>query len=336
MKKLFVAATSLALAVILCASLFSCSGRARKHTDTYFDVFDSFATITVYDASESDYDVYNDIFKTEIYRWHKLLDAYNEYDGTVNLCTLNAHAAAEPVEVSSALFDFLDEAIRLHTLTRGYTSVALGALTSVWKTAIANAAPPSEEAIESAAAHTDISSLRLDYVLKTVYFTDDALKLDAGSLAKGYTADVIRNALIEAGCESFLLNLGGTLCAFGQKNDGTNWYGGIQSPDGEGDTGISVNISGRSLSTSGSYHRGFDYGGVRYHHIINPFTKMPETGFLSVSIICASASEADALSTALFSQTYEEGKALADSLGFEAVWIRADGEITATDGIELP
>lgn len=336
MKRIFKSAMLTFLAALTCLSLFSCVGRKRKYTDTYFDVFDSFATITVMDGSEDSYNKYNEIFKTEIYRWHRLLDVYNEYDGEINLCTLNVRAASEPVAVSDELFEFLDGAVSMHSLTGGYTSITLGALTSVWKEAISAKALPSEAKTEAAAEHTDISDLRLDSALKTVYFTDSELKLDAGALAKGYVADIAHDALVEAGCESFLLNIGGTLRAFGQKDGGADWFGGIQSPDKEGDMDISVSISGRALSTSGSYNRGFDLDGVRYHHIINPFTKKPENTFLSVSIICDSAFRADALSTALFSGTYEDGKALADRLDFEAVWISADGTLSATDGIELP
>lgn len=336
MKRSFRACISVVLAAILCLSLICCSGRKKKYTDTYFDVFDSFATITVYDTSEENYERYNELFKAEIYRWHELLDVYNEYDGTVNLCTLNARAASEPIEVSPALFAFLDEAVSLYELTDGYASVSLGALTSLWKTAIENKTPPERVALEEAALHTDISDLILDPDLKTVHFSDSSLMLDAGAFAKGYAAKVIYSALIEAGCDSFLLNLGGTLCAHGQKNDGTDWRGGIQSPDEDKDTGISVNISGKALSTSGSYHRGFDYGGVRYHHIIDPLTLTPKNTYLSVSIICDDAHTADALSTALFSMTKDEGMALINGLGAEAVWIMPDGSITATDGINIP
>ncbi len=335
MQKIFKSVMAVVLAAVLCFFAVSCSSRNQKYTDTYFDVFDSFASVTVYCGSEKDYERFNGIFRDEIYRWHELLDIYNEYDGKVNLCTLNRTAGEKPVGVSRELFVFLEKAVELCGYTDGYTSVTIGALTSVWKNAIAEQTVPSEDDLELASEHTNASALILDSDSGTVFFQDGLLKLDAGAFAKGYVAEYIYNLLVNAGCESFLLNLGGTLCAFGQKNGGADWYGGIQSPSGEGSLADTVNISEKAMSTSGSYLRGFDLNGVRYHHIINPYTKAPENRFLSVTVVCKSATMADVMSTALFSMSYDEGKNLSESLELETVWIYADGTVTSTDGLNI-
>ncbi len=335
MKKTICISVALLLCIIMCFSLLSCSTSVKKYSDTVFDVFDSFATLTVYESSKNDYEVYLEVFKSKLETYHRMLDIYNEYEGTVNLCTLNKNAASSHVEVSSSLLEFLEYSVRMHTLTDGYTSIALGALTSVWKTAISDGTLPEQSVIDEAALHTDISCMELELITKTVHFTDSSLQLDAGALAKGYVTREISNALIEAGCESFLVDIGGTVCGFGQKRGNTNWYSGIQSPDGDGELGISINVSGYSLSTSGSYHRKATIDGTLYHHIVNPFTKKPENNFTSVSVICSSAAEADALSTALFSMTLKEGKELSERLDFEAVWVSFDGSITTTDGINI-
>ena len=79
--------------------------------------------------------------------------------------------------------------------------------------------------------------------------------------------------------------------------------------------------------TSGSYQRYFVVDGQRYHHIIDPATLMPSEYFTSVSIVCPSSADGDALSTALFCMSYEEGRALIESLdGVEAMWLTVDGE----------
>lgn len=335
MKKIFKSGMAVVLTAVLCFFSVSCSSHAKKYTDTYFDVFDSFASVTVYCGSKKDYERVNGIFKDEIYRWNELLDIYNEYSDCVNLCTVNRTAGVQPVEVSRELFGFLEKSVELYGYTDGYTSLTLGALTSVWKTAIAEQTVPSQDDLELASEHTNASDLILDRKSSTVFFQDSLLKLDAGAFAKGYVAEYIYNLLVNAGCESFLLNLGGTLCAFGQKNGGADWYGGIQSPSGVGSLSDTVNISGKAMSTSGSYLRGFDLNGVRYHHIINPYTKVPENRFLSVTVVCKSAATADAMSTALFSMSYDEGKLLSESLGFEAVWIYADGTVTSTEGLNI-
>ena len=62
-------------------------------------------------------------------------------------------------------------------------------------------------------------------------------------------------------------------------------------------------------------------------HTIDPVTLMPADYFTSVSIVCDSSADGDALSTALFCMTYQEGLALIESLdGVEAMWLTVDGK----------
>ncbi|MBQ4111628.1 MAG: FAD:protein FMN transferase, partial [Clostridia bacterium] len=94
-------------------------------------------------------------------------------------------------------------------------------------------------------------------------------------------------------------------------------------------------LSGCSLVTSGSYQRYYLVDGKRYHHIIDPDTLMPRDIYLSVSVVCQSSADGDALSTALFCMTPEEGLALVESLpGIEAHWVLNDGEKQTSSGFD--
>ena len=333
-SKTLTKALALLLSLCLCIPLTSCIGQVKKQSETYFDYLDTFCTITVYCKSKS-FERYTEIFTSELERYHRLLDVYNSYDGVINLHTLNQNAGGEDIEVSNELFEFLQKAKEMHFLTNGYTSVSLGAVTSIWKDAIKNNTVPSNEALLEAAEHTDISLLVLDEQRKTVRLTDGQARLDAGAFAKGYVSDKISTALTEAGCESFLLNLGGNIYAHGVKTDGSQFIGAIENPLTQGTVSI-ITLNDRILSTSGSYNRGFDKDGIRYHHIIDPYTQKPQNTFVSVSVLCRSGIMADALSTALFSMSYEDGASLIDSLdGAEALWIFADGTIKNTQGITI-
>ena len=74
-----------------------------------------------------------------------------------------------------------------------------------------------------------------------------------------------------------------------------------------------------SLVTSGTYERYYMSNCVRYHHIINPNTLMPENDYLSVSILTADSTPGDVLSTAVFNMSYEEGSAFVEAYdGVEA------------------
>ena len=54
----------------------------------------------------------------------------------------------------------------------------------------------------------------------------------------------------------------------------------------------------------------------------------------SVSIVCEDSGLADALSTALFLLPLEEGKALLESCGAEAVWVDFESNMFYSDGFE--
>ena len=340
MKKIFKRTLLLLLCALIAISLSACGARKKKFSESYFGYFDSFAEFTVYTDSKESFTRYSEIVDRELKKYHQMLDAYNEYENTVNIYTLNELAAYEPVKVEPELFHFLERSKEMHELTRGYTSITLGALTGVWKNAIKTESVPSDNILKDAATHTDIDDLILDDESYTVRFADKKLKLDAGALGKGFAADCIADILSLEGCsDAFLLNLGGTLAARGEKPDGTPWLAGIQAPDGSELDGISINLSSHvfettALSTSGSYHRGFERDGVLYHHIINPYTQIPENIYVSVSVTCHSAMQADALSTALFSMPLDEGqKLIAAHKTKEAVWQLSDGEVVTSEGI---
>ena len=80
------------------------------------------------------------------------------------------------------------------------------------------------------------------------------------------------------------------------------------------------------MVTSGDYQRYFVVDGVRYHHIIDPFTGYPARGLRSVTIVGDNPAVCDAISTAVFVLGWERGRALVESLpGVEAIIISETG-----------
>ena len=96
-----------------------------------------------------------------------------------------------------------------------------------------------------------------------------------------------------------------------------------------------LSLTDTSCVTSGTYERYFIVDRVKYHHIIDCETLMPANYFISVSIITKDSGLADALSTALFCMSYEEGKALIEKLeNVDVLWIYSDGSLKYTSGIK--
>ena len=313
---------------------------------SYYDVFDTVSSVFSYlGDSKEDFEANCEAVSSLLTEYHRLFDIYYEYDGINNLKTVNKNAGKEPVKVDPRLIDFLLYAKEIHTLTGGATNIAMGSVLRIWHEAREigidkpeYAALPSPYLLAEAANHTDIDALVIDKDASTVYLSDPAMSLDVGAIGKGYAAEQAARLLEARGVTSYVLNVGGNIRAIGQKVSGKGWITGITNPDktSEEEFVCKVDIKDISLVTSGDYERYYTVNGKRYHHVIDPKTNFPADYFSSVSVFTKDSSLADALSTALFCMTYEEGLALIERIGgVDAIWVSADGTVKMTDGITL-
>ena len=317
--------------------LSSCQkSEAEKFTAYYFDYFDTVTTIVGYADSKEEFDNVCADICAEFREYHRLYTIYNSYEGVNNLCEVNRADGA--TEVDPKIIDMLLYAKEAYYLTNGNTNVAMGSVLSLWHSARTHgekhpesATLPDMEKLKAASLHTDIEKVVIDKENNTVTLMDSEMSLDVGAVAKGYAVEMVAKDLEQKGISGYLLNVGGNVRAVGARPDGTNWTVGIENPDAtsEKDAYLAyLAVESEAVVTSGSYQRYYFVDGKAYHHIIDPETLMPGENFQSVSVICASSALGDALSTALFCMTYEEGDALVASLdGVEAMWVLPDGEI---------
>ena len=316
MKKLI--ATVLILCTALCLLLTSCGAKAEKYSEYAFEYFDTITTVTGYAKSKEEFDgVCEEIF-SELALYHKLFNIYHRYEGMENLCTVNElkDGTHRTVTVDKRIMDLLLFCKEMYEKTDGNVNIAMGSVLSVWHeyreagmNAPWEAELPPMERLREAAAHTDINNLILDTENNTVTITDPQMKLDVGAIAKGYAVEMIAQALEAKGISGYVLNVGGNVRTVGPKADGTKWIVGIENPDEDSETSYVeyLNIAGESIVTSGSYQRYYVVDGKSYHHIIDKETLMPAEGYLSVSVVCRDSALGDALSTALFCMSFEEG-----------------------------
>jgi len=334
---------TLLLSVIL--SLISCDGGKTKYTAYSFDYFDTATTIIGYESSKAAFDKRVSEIETQLMEYHKLYDIYTVYEGVENLARINELVGAghREVTVSEKIINMLTYAKEMYTLTGGEVNVAMGSVLSLWHEKRSYGANhpedsqlPTEAELALAAEHTDINNLIINKEKSTVYIADPEMTLDVGAVAKGYAVEMVARYLEESGVTGYILNVGGNVRAIGNKPDGTGWVAGIENPDrSEGAEPYVeyLSIENEAIVTSGSYQRYYIVNGVSYHHIIDKDTLYPSAYFSSVSVICESSAKADALSTALFSMSYEDGIRLVESIeGVEAIWINPSGEKLFSDG----
>jgi thiamine biosynthesis lipoprotein len=135
---------------------------------------------------------------------------------------------------------------------------------------------------------------------------DAGMKLDLGGAAKGMAAGMMREIAVKNNVSGFL-SIGGNMLVVGTKPDQSDFSVGIRDPRGEStDYFATVTLDGYTMATTGDYERYFEQDGVRYHHVIDPFTGYPSTqDLISVTVISEDGLLADCLSTAIFLQGSE-------------------------------
>ena len=243
------------------------------------------------------------------------------------------HAKGEPVEVSEDTMNILRCAQEISQKSGGAFDVTIAPVSTMWNFTKEPHELPDAEEIAKAAELVDYTRMTLEGNKVTL---PEGMMIDLGGIAKGYIADQVKAYLKKRGVKYAILSFGGNIVAIGsEKPDGTPWKVGIQDidkPTGEHML-ISLNKGGSTV-TSGTYERGFDLDGVRYHHLLSAETGWPvQNELASVTIFSESSMEGDALSTTAFVLGTEKGLELIESLkGIEAVFIAKDRTVTYSSG----
>ena len=223
------------------------------------------------------------------------------------------------VPLDPVLAPLMAPAIRLSIESEHLFNPAIGRLIALWGFHDDEFEPrlPDPGAIRAlVAANPRMTDLELDG--DRVRSRNPAVELDFGGFAKGYTVDEVIEALRREGVANAVVNAGGDLRAIGRHGD-RPWRIGIRHPRADRVLGM-IEVSGdESVFTSGDYERGFEIGGRRYHHIIDPRTGWPATGTRSVTVLHRSAATADAAATALFVAGPRDWRRIARRMGIKAV-----------------
>ena len=334
---------------MVCISLIHVNAESKRYTHYFFDTFDTLVTLIGYTEDPAAFERIATQTEEELFRLHKLYDAYHEYDGIENIYTINRDAATAPVHAAPEIMDMLLFTKKWQPKLNGAVNIAMGSVLQLWHEyrTLGTAHPetaalPPAALLQEASLHTNFDDVFLDEKNSTVYFNDAKLQLDVGAVAKGYAAELAAQMLLQSDMPNFILNVGGNVRTGNPPiNDRKNWSVSIQNPDaalgivGDPASAETLYLSDLSVVTSGDYERFYVVDSVRYHHIISPQTFMPSAENRSVTIVCEDSALADILSTAVFILPYEEGRAIVESLeGVEALWIRPNGDIFMTDGLE--
>jgi thiamine biosynthesis lipoprotein len=245
----------------------------------------------------------------EIERLHAQLSLYLP---SSEVSFINARAAEQAVQVEPGLFGLLQLAQRLHHETDGAFDITIAPLMRCWGFMGGSGAWPEPERLSEARTQVGMQHLILDEKRHTIRFARPGMMIDLGSIGKGYALDLAVESLREAGIENALVHGGtSTVCGIGCPPSGA-WNVAVERPPAGGQSPGAVlpaeerpkpvavlSLQNESLSVSGVHGKSFTVDGRTYGHIVDPHTGMPAQGALLAAVVLPSATESDALSTAL-------------------------------------
>lgn len=232
------------------------------------------------------------------------------YRPTSEIAQVNRQAANAPVRVSPNVFRLLAQAKALSQATAGAFDPTVGPLVKGWGFLGGDGRMADPAVIQQARECVGLRWVELDAREFTVRFPRPGFMLDLGAIGKGYAIDVAVEALREAGVASAFLH-GGTSSSFGlgRPPDASAWKAALPDPrlpaSDAGSATATPTLIGealltdRSLGVSGIYSKSFRAGTRVYGHVLDPRLGEPVERALLAAVVLPSATETDALSTAL-------------------------------------
>lgn len=218
------------------------------------------------------------------------------------IAQLNARAAHEPVRVSPEVFALLQHAAALSAETGGAFDITIAPLVRCWGFMNASGRLPTDEEIAAACAVVGMHNILFDAATRTVRFAQCGVMLDFGAIGKGYAIERGAELLREAGVISALFHGGtSTACAIGHPPDAPHWTFALPEPATRANHNVprKIHLCDESVSVSAIWGRSFEVAGEIYGHVIDPRLGRPVTTAQMSAVILPSATDTDALSTAL-------------------------------------
>jgi thiamine biosynthesis lipoprotein len=253
-----------------------------------------------------------------------LVGEMSHWEPGSRLSRFNRAPAGRWVSLPPDFAHVITAGLRIAAQTGGAFDPAMGPLADLWGFGPRPpASPPTHAELEAAQAVSAWRRLDYDPAARRLRQPGGAA-LDLSGIAKGYAVDAVAALLAELRVRHCLVEIGGELVGRGVRPDGDPWWVDLEDPPGVALPPLRVALHGLAVATSGDYRRGC--------HTIDPRSGRPiANGVASVSVVHATALDADAWATALTVLGPDEGVALASRASIAARLVTiAAGSATET------
>lgn len=253
-----------------------------------------------------------------------------------DLSRLNRNGHFHPQPVSPDLYDAIRESLTYSRLSDGQFDITVAPLVDLWKAALRGDRVPSAEEQEKLRDCVGYQKIQL-MPPNRVRFHSTCMRIDLGSIGKGYAVDRAADILRSYGIKSALINAGqSTIYGLGAPPGKTAWLVHLRDPSGKVDP--QVLLCDESVSTSEQTPPSL-LGNDAAGHIIDPETGQPLQTSYALSIVAKSGTASDALSTTLLLLGPAKGTPIVKGLeDAAAIWVSPEGRtelVTSGDRVFL-
>jgi len=258
----------------------------------------------------------------------------SNYKPESDLSRLNREGHFHAVKVPADLYTVMEESDKYSRLSEGKYDITVAPLVDMWKAALRGDRVVSQEEqdrLRGCVGYEKIELIPPDMV----EFHSPCMRIDVGSIGKGYAVDRavdvlrvngIKNALVDAGQSS--------IYGMGAPPGKSAWEVHLRDPSNR--VGPTVMLSENSVSTAEQTAPSL-LGNETAGHIIDPENGKPLETKYAVSIVAKMGTASDALSTTLLLVGPEKGRVIVKKMAnAAAIWVSTDGETeTVTTGPEI-
>ena len=240
----------------------------------------------------------------EIGRLEKIM---TPWDSLSELRLLNKRAGST-LAVTPDLFAVVDSSLAFARMTHGAFDPTVEPLVEAWDLR-GQGRVPSDDELSDARSKVGWQLVDIGPSTKTIFCGVIGYGIDLGGIGKGYALDRAAAVLHFKSIFRARLNFGGELYVC---SDGAPWLIAIANPTKRLEPAVRFSLGTGAVSTSGQSEHGFERNGVRYGHVLDPNTGRPVDTRASVTVVAASGTRADALSTGLLVMGRERAQKFAE------------------------
>ncbi len=226
--------------------------------------------------------------------------------------------------------------------TDGAFDITVAPLVNAWGFGFKNQQMPTRHEVDSLRQLIGWQHLKLNG--NRLEVKKSGMMLDFSAIAKGYGVDAVCRLLQQKGVTNFMVDIGGEVTTRGINPKRIPWKIGVTKPTDDSlninnEIVTVLNVTDRSMATSGNYRRFYEKGGKRYAHTIDPKTGYPvQHSLLSATVLANNCATADAYATSFMVMGLEKAKHIlqqhSDLLAY-LIYSDANGELAVWYSPEL-